>query len=365
MRIGIDCRLWKQSGVGRYTRNLVLNLQKIDKKNEYVLFVRSEDFEFIKKQIVNKKWRIKPVDVSWHSISEQIKFPFILNKEDLDLVHFPYVSVPIFYGRPFVVTIHDLIPMSFPTGKASTHSTPSYFVKFLSYRFIIRMASMNAKTIITPSNASKEEIINHLRVSNQKIQVIPEAADEKIPQLKSRILKEKYFLYVGNAYPHKNLDSLISAFNEFLKENKNIKLILVGKKDIFYQRLEENNQSRNIVFFGQATDEELGSLYSGAIALIQPSLMEGFGLPVLEAMANKCLVICSDIPSLREVAGEFAIYFNPKDVNDIVNNMQSALSDKINKEEIIQNAYERSKEFSWEKMARETLKVYESCFSLR
>ena len=131
MKIGIDIRLWNQTGVGRYIRNLVLNLAEIDKKNGYVLFARSEDFQSIKSEIKNPNWKLVKADIKWHSISEQINFPSILNKENLDLVHFPYFSVPIFYNKPYVLTIHDLIIDHFPTGKASTLFLPFYYFKII------------------------------------------------------------------------------------------------------------------------------------------------------------------------------------------------------------------------------------------
>src|ERR1035437_6996106 len=168
MRIGIDARLWEQTGVGRYIRNLVVNLQKIDKKNEYVLFVRKEDLESVKKEVKNLKWSIVKANIKWHSIAEQVELPLLLNKQKLDLVHFPYFSVPISYRKPYVVTIHDLIINHFSTGEASTLAYPLYVGKRLSYKFIVRQAARRAKRIIVPSSATKEEIIDHLRILAKK-----------------------------------------------------------------------------------------------------------------------------------------------------------------------------------------------------
>ena len=367
MRIGIDARLWSQTGVGRYIRNLVLNLQKIDLKNNYVLFVKSADFEDVKSQITNPKWKIIKSDINWHTVSEQVKFDLVLNKEKLDLVHFPYFSVPVLYNRPFVVTIHDLIINHFPTGKASTLAYPIYKTKLIAYKFIIKKAAQKAKKIITVSQATKEEIVDHLKIKENKIEVIYEAADLAINKQPSTISRKygKYFLYVGNAYPHKNLERLIHAFGKISKEQKELKLILVGKKDFFYQRLEKENKSDRVIFFGKATDNELSSLYSNAIALVAPSLMEGFGLPVLEAMSLKCLVIASNIPAFREIAQNEILYFNPKDVNDILSKLKDVIENESKyKIEKLNKAFEITKKFSWEKSAKETLKVYESCFSL-
>ncbi len=374
MKIGIDARLWDQTGVGRYIRNLVQNLLFIDKNNTYVLFVRKQDYENIKNSLFakasrdrqNPKWKIVIADIRWHSLSEQINFPKVLEKENLDLMHFPYFSLPIFYNKPYVVTIHDLIINHFPTGKASTLLPILYYLKLFSYKYIISKGAKNAKKIFTPSNATKEEIIDHLKVNENKITVTPEAADENFINHKSEIINKKYgkyFLYVGNAYPHKNLQNLLYAFKKTKEEIKDVKLILVGNKDYFYKKLEESasklNLEDDIIFYGLASDKDLSFLYKNAICLVMPSLMEGFGLPIVEAMVNKCLVVCSDIPSLREIAKGNAIYFSPKNELEISNALKKAYSKDFDKE-IIENAFKLSKEFSWEKMAKETLRVYES-----
>lgn len=380
MRIGIDARLWDESGVGRYIRNLVFQLQKIDKKNEYVLFVLDRDYDGVKLIVNSSQFTVRKINIRWHTIDEQIKLPSIFNKENLDLVHFPYFSVPIFYNKPFVVTIHDLILHHFPTGQASTLPSFVYWLKLFGYKFIMQLTVKNAQKILTVSNATKEEIIDHLNVSQGKIVVTYEGVDDKITNSKSQITNKsqntkyeipntKYFLYVGNAYPHKNLDRLVEAFAEIRNQKSEIKLILVGREDYFYKRLKEEVKKigleKQIVFYGFATDEELVNLYQNAQALIMPSLMEGFGLPVLEAMANKCLVLVSDIPAHREIAGDTAVYFDSKSIQDIAEKMKLISLNNLNHfSKNLEAGLERTKIFSWEKMAKETLFVYESCVSL-
>jgi glycosyltransferase involved in cell wall biosynthesis len=362
MRIGIDCRLWEQTGVGRYTKNIVLNLQKIDPKNQYVLFIRSEDYENIKKRITNPKWKIIKTDIKWHSFSEQLKLPTIIRREKLDLMHFPYFSVPIFYNRPFIVTIHDLIINHFSTGKASTLAYPLYLTKKEGYKFVIEQAVKNAKKIIVPSDATKQEIISHFKIAESKIDIIYEGSELTTQKSASEPkVSGKYFLYVGNAYPHKNLERLIQAFKKLANEEQDLKLILVGQKDYFYQRLESEHQSDRIIFYGKASDRELINLYDNAVGLVAPSLMEGFGLPVLEAMSLNCLVLASDIPAFKEIAGETAIYFNPQDEDDIYLKLKLVLENgEEYKAEKIEKAFKKSQQFSWEKAAAQTLNIYES-----
>ena len=385
MKIGIDCRLWNETGVGRYIRNLIGQLKVMDRRNTYTLFVLPEDEEGIKFAVRSSQFAVQLADIRWHSIEEQLKFPNILNKENLDLVHFPYFSVPIFYNRPFVVTIHDLIINHFSTGRASTLPFPIYSLKLFGYKFVMSQAVKKAKKIITVSNATKKEIIDHLGVSPQKVVVTYEGVDGKITSSKSQIpnkfqisnlptsLKlrgasktQKYFLYVGNAYPHKNLERLLKAFQML---NSDVSLVLVGKEDYFYKRLKSKVRdmklSEKVIFLENVTDSELSSLYRNAIALVVPSLMEGFGLPALEAMANKCLVLASDIPALREVCDDAAIYFDPYNPSDIAEKMRNICFNDLNHlSGEMEKGLKRIKLFSWEKMAKETLKIYESGISV-
>lgn len=373
MKIGIDVRLWDESGVGRYIRNLVLNLQEIDKKNDYVLFV-NESFEDGRGKMEEGRWKIVKTNIHWHTIEEQIKLPLIINREKLDLVHFPYFSVPVFYNKPFVVTIHDLIIDHFDTGEASKLFFPIYKIKRLGYKFVINQAIKNAQKIITVSQATKNEIIDHSNLNKDKIIVIYEGVDKKLINIKNKntLIKNPYFLYIGNAYPHKNLNRLIDAFAKVLNNNKStgLNLVLVGKEDYFYRKLrkrvKDEKLDSSIIFYGQASDQELANLYQNAKALIIPSLMEGFGLPLLEAMENECLILASEIPVFKEVCGDAALYFDPYNINNMVEKINKVYyKESINFGILIKNGLKIAKNFSWEKMAEETLKIYESSISLR
>jgi len=370
MKIGIDCRLWDETGVGRYIRNLVLNLQKLDKENEYILFVLSKNYKEINSQLSTPNFQLVVADIPWHSVKEQIKFPQILNRENLDLVHFPYFSVPIFYNKPFVVTIHDLILHHFPTGEASTLPLLFYKLKLLGYKFVFSKAAQKAKKIITVSNATKKEIIDHLGTEKEKIKVIYEGVDDELSNIKSQRSKidikyKNYFLYVGNAYPHKNLERLLEAFKLL---NSDANLVLVGKEDYFYKRLKKKARemgiSDRIVFLQNVSDQELVDLYRNALALVLPSLMEGFGLPALEAMANNCLVLASNISPLREVCSDAAIYLDPYNSKDIAEKMKEVCFNDLNHfSEKRDEGMERIELFSWRKMAKQTLAVYNQAAS--
>ena len=374
MRIGIDCRFWNETGVGRYIRNLVEQLQVIDKTNEYVLFVRSRDYARIKNQelrIKDYRWKVVKADIRWHSVEEQFRFPQILNRENLDLMHFPYFSVPLLYTKPFVITIHDLIINHFPTGQATTLPLPFYKLKYLGYQFVLQQAARRAKKILTVSNATKKEIIEHLNVPEKKIVVSYEGVDKRVLSNKNQksSLKETYFLYVGNAYPHKNLEFLLNGFKIFTDQQKNVRLVLVGKDDFFYKRLKEKvvamGLSNSVIFLQNVEDDELGNLYHHATAVVLPSLMEGFGLPAVEAMGAGSLVVASDIPAFREVCKDVALYFGSAKVNELVLQLQKiSTMPKGYFDKNIEAGYSLAKKYSWEKMAKETKSLYESCISL-
>ena len=369
MRIGIDCRFWSQTGVGRYTRNLVENLAKIDRANDYVLFVRSEDLSNVK-SVVSTQMSVVKADVPWHGIAEQLRFPKILNSENLDLVHFPYFSVPYFYKKPFVITVHDLIINRFNTGRASTLPYPLYFAKRVGYKAVLASALTRAKKIIVPSNSVRDDVLStYTKLPAEKVCVTYEGGFKSglKPKARSKVLVDgRYLIRVGNFYPHKNVERLLFAFRDFVYdsyENRDMKLVLVGKKDFFYNKIAKLianlNIGEHVVFFENIKDEALLSLYQNAVAVIIPSFMEGFSLTAVEGMSCGVPVIASDIATHREICGTAAIYCNPGDPSDIKHKINFVCSfTPSTREEIIEQGKKQSEKYSWEKMAKETLSIY-------
>lgn len=367
-RIGIDCRLWNETGVGRYIRNLVAQIAEIDKKNTYVLFLRRNEYDNI--PIPGENFEKRLADIHWHTFKEQISLSKILQKEHLDLMHFPYFSVPIFYNRKFIVTIHDLILNHFPTGKASTLPTFLYWVKQIAYRYIVYAALKNAEKILAVSFATAREIEDHYHISKQKIVITQEGVDVNLLYEKSKIsLKTPYFLYVGNAYPHKNLERLLLAFQEFSQHiDQEVYLYLVGKEDFFWKRVKQKVVdlclSDRVIFLQSIPDASLATYYTHALGIVLPSLMEGFGLPALEAMASNCLVIASKIPAFEEVCKDAAVYFDPLSIQSIAETLKKINDKQINIAEKKKKGLLYASKFSWKKMAKETIVIYESCVSI-
>jgi len=363
MRIGIDARLWDESGVGRYIRNVVRGLDVQLKNHELVIFLQKKSIDSM--QFKNPNIRLVQADVRWHSVSEQLLFKNIIEKENIDLMHFPYFSYPILYKKPFVVTIHDLIIDHFPTGKTSSLPLPLYYLKRIGYSKIVRSAVMNAGKIIVPSEDTKKEIIKHYNAKSSQIKVIYEGFDPLIQRnhQKLELVSKNYILYVGNAYPHKNLGNLIKAFQK-IREVHDIELVMIGRRDFFYDRLSANSFN-GVHFLHNVDDSLLFEYYKNAICTVVPSFMEGFGLPLLEALSLSCPVASSNTSSLTEVGGDACLYFNPKNVDEIAEKVNRLVSDSALRERLIIRGLKQSRKFSWEDCVRQTIDIYESSNSIR
>ena len=364
MNIGIDARLWYGSGVGRYIRNLVKGLdEKKIKDHSFTIFLNPKAYSSV--NFLSPNFKKIESDVKWHTISEQWNFKRELDKHNFDLVHFPYFSYPIFYKKPFVITIHDLIIDHYPTGISSSLPLPLYYAKYFAYKKIIATSVKNAERIIVPSIATKNELMSHYKAKTDNVEVIYEGFDPLISEnsVKEVLVSKNYILYVGNAYPHKNLKNLFEAF-KIVRKKIDIDLVLIGRKDFFYDRLEKKVHE-GTHFLHSVDDSTLFAYYTNAKLLVVPSLMEGFGLPLLEGMSLSCPVACSKTEALIEIGGDACSYFNPEDVGEMANALSLVLTDSAMREDLIKKGKKRVNNFSWKKCVDQTLKIYESCNSIR
>lgn len=370
MRIGIDARFYGSlgKGLGRYTQKLIENLEKTDLQNQYFVFLRKENFD--EYQPKNSNFQKVMADYKWYTFSEQINMPAILNKYKLDLVHFPHFNIPIFYRKKFIITIHDLILIHFPTIRGTTLNPFYYWIKFLTYRIIIRHAIKRSEKIITVSNFTKKDILENYKIPSDKISVTYESSDE-IPTGYGSFEKEKilqkygiikpYILYVGNAYPHKNLEALVLAFAD-IPVQKKLRLVLVGKEDYFYKELKKKiakEKISNIVFTNFVSDEELDEIYKNSLFYIFPSLYEGFGLPPIEAMRRGIPVASSDHECMKEVLENSACFFDARKKENIREAIESLSENKGLRDELTRRGLEQARKFSWKEMAEKTLDEYQ------
>ena len=361
-KIGIDARLINETGVGVYIRNLLNNLGRLPTSDiEFYVYVKSHnDFN---SQISNFKSHI--ANFQWHSFSEQIGFLHQLYRDDLDLMHFTYFSYPLLYRRPFIITIHDLTPLLFATGKASTHNKIIYSIKRLAAQALIKNAFHASEIIITPTTSVKNLITeSYGKDGAHKISVTHEGLNEELLSIKenrklSKRFDKPFFMYVGNFYPHKNIENLIRAF---AKTKIKAQLILIGPNDYFAARslqlINQLKQTRRIVLYSNPKLEDLVFFYKHAQALLHPSLAEGFGLPLLEASYFKCPIIASDIAIFHEVLENNYLAFNPHSIEDIAHKIEYFFTHKNNSTSLYLPQKTIENKFSFQKMAQETLKIY-------
>ncbi|PIU03177.1 hypothetical protein COT44_04765 [Candidatus Shapirobacteria bacterium CG08_land_8_20_14_0_20_39_18] len=368
MKIGIDISqlAYPGTGVATYTENLVNNLLNIDKENEYVLFYSSLRIE-------NKRLKIE--NIKHRSNIKNFRFPPIF----LELIWNKFHILPIetFTGKldlfhtsdwleppakcPKVTTIHDLTVLKYP----ETFVPRGGHDIVANQKRKLDLVKKESKIIIAVSENTKKDIVELLGIPESRIKVIYEAADEiynpstplKVNKIKKKYgIEGKYILAVGTREPRKNLARVIEAHSRLTRSNL-VTLVIAGKYGWGSEK--SNIKDKKLKILGFVLKEDLALLYSGAECFVYPPLYEGFGLPVLEAMASGCPVVTSNVSSLAEIAGKAAILVNPENVEEIVQGIEKAIK---NKEEMTKKGLIRAKEFSWEKTARETLKIYDEVF---
>lgn len=362
LRIVIDGRMICESGIGRYIRNLVKELQIIDQENEYFILHLKRDYDTT---VYRNNFQKVLADFHWYGVNEQIKMPKLLEGLKPDLVHFPHFNVPLLYNGKFVVTIHDLIHQHFQMKRSTTLNPLFYQIKQLGYKKIFKSAAEKSEKILVPSNYVKDLLVNEWRMDQDKVSVTYEAVDDEIIAIAKKVSQKKfdspYIFYVGNAHPHKNVESLIKVFLTIKKNCPNLKLVLAGHDHYFWQRIKKEFRHEDIKYIGYISDEELVSFYKNAKVFVMPSLEEGFGIPILEAFACACPVVASDAGSLPEIGGDSCLFFNPKDLDDMAKKITQLLDNKKLQEKLVEKGLKRYKEFSWRKLAKETLEVYRQC----
>jgi glycosyltransferase involved in cell wall biosynthesis len=356
-KIGIDARLYSQTGVGVYLKNLLYYLEKTEIKNElYYVYLMSEDYQrltFKNKQIIKRQ-----ANYRWHRIEEQVGFALKLYFDNLDLMHFTYFSYPVFYFKKFVSTVHDVTLLLFMTGKASTKNKFVYKIKHFIFEKVLNQQVSHSIKIITPSETVKNQLVKIYgpKIAG-KIKPLYEGINYQVMAGEENKKLEKqfdnFFIYVGNFYPHKNVEKLIESFKTI---DKKYQLILLGPDDYFSDRIaQEINDLKlnNIFLFKNPSLSDLIFFYRNALALVHPSLSEGFGLPLIEAAYFNLPVIASDIQVFKELLGNNYLSFNPNDVDDMSNKIKKFLVEKphFDYKDLI-------KKYSFKKMTSETVKIY-------
>jgi glycosyltransferase involved in cell wall biosynthesis len=337
-------------------------LQDIDTYHRYTILVQpDDDWKFR-----SKNFRSVPCPYPQFSFSplDQFLFAWQLYRLKPDLVHFTMTQQPLFYFGNIVTTTHDLTMFNFVRRGATP--LPLFKLKMGLYGFLFRWSHMKSKKILVPSKFVAEDLGNYQPSTRKKTVVTYEAGTlprvEKPMQPKQVSKKDTFIMYLGTAFPHKNLPRLLDAFDILHAERPNLKLVLVGKKEIHYKELEQNARkhpsAKNIIITGFLPDAEAKWLYQHTEAYVFPSLSEGFGLPALEAMANGAAVVSSDATCLPELYEDAAHYFNPQSPKDMADKISEVLDNPRLRKRLIENGKIQPGKFSWHRMAEETLMVY-------
>ena len=375
MRIGIDIRSLQNDsqlrGIGTYTRCLIQSLLSLDKENEYVLFAfRNRPLPDLLEETAGKK--VKVSRLTWRKkrfvwLSGQVLFPYAAKKEGLDVFYSPEYIVPVLGRVKKAITVHDFINIEYPLyRKRSGALRRLYF--YLKDKTLHR-----ADRIISVSHYTKGRIKELCGIKEERITVIYEAARDCFRPLDDRDLfprvekkygiEGRFFFYAGAIDYHKNIDGLVRAFSRI--KDKETALVLAGvKNDPFYfghiqGLIERLNLRGRVLLLGYIPQEDLVSLYNMALAVVSVSFCEGFGLPTLEAMACAKAVIASGNTSMAEIVGDCGILVDPYNIEEITAAMDKVLGDESFRNSLAEKGFLRSKEFSWEKAARQMIGVWE------
>ena len=380
MRIALDARAAshpQRGGFKTYTEGLIQGLAEVDGSNQYVLYVDRDyhpGFPLPKNfdvKVVSSKPRL--IGAGWR---EQVALPRLLRRGKYDLAHFPCNTAPMHYSIPFVVTIHDLIPVLYsPRVLSSLHRTDLHqFCIKMYVRALIGVAARQARRVITVSQASRQDLIERYHIIPEKILVVPQAPGVAFkphePSQARQIvasefgIREEYLLALGSADPRKNVTAVIQVYADLpsaLREK--YRLVLVLAHATLRERIRSLIAVKGLVdrVTVLVNPPELVGLYNAATVFVFPSLYEGFGMPVLEAMACGTPVVASNCSSIPEVVGEAALLVDPTQSAKIAEAVQKILADDVLRMELRDRGLRRAAQFSWERTARETLRVYESC----
>jgi glycosyltransferase involved in cell wall biosynthesis len=357
MKIAIDARFYggEHTGLGRYTTNVMRYLPKYFKGETLKVLLRDAEYANFPG---GKNIQKIHAEIPHYSLAEQVKLPGLLNSIGTDLLYTFHFNTPILSTVPTIVTVHDLIKSHFTGSDTTTRAPWLYQLKRAGYNQVIKHTLTHALDVIVPSNTVKNNILATFpTVKPELIHPIPEAPDEIFrsasPRSTIHDLPSKYVLFVGNAYPHKNLGVLLDAMQSF----PDLSLVIVAKSTPFLERTLLAHPATHVQVLSNLADAELVSVYQHAVMLVTPSLMEGYGLVGLEALMVGTPVVASNIPVYREVYGDRVVYFDPHSASDLVRAISHTSS-------LLPNTkYEFSR--TWDDVAKSIAEViYAGCASL-
>lgn len=334
----------KRTGVENYSYFLINELLKLDSDN--IVLISPNKL----------KLDVKQINIPFKRLWTQIRLSWeIIKNKKIQNLFIPSHLMPIFYPKNTIITIHDLAFKRYPKSYS--------FLNRIYLNWGAKFAVKHAKSIICPSKITKNDLIKFYKADKEKIHVIPLGFNKINKNNKSNILKtyklqnKKYFLYIGRIEEKKNLKILIEVFNELIKSEKNINLVLAGKIGLNGEKILSNIKQKNIIHTGYISESDKEELLKNAFAFVFPSLFEGFGLPILEAMQANLPIIASNIPSSIEILKKNALFFNINDKKKLQENIVLLLNNPNLIKKLTQNHSNTLKKYSWKNTAKQTLNI--------
>lgn len=379
MRIGIEAqRLFRshKHGMDRVALELILNLQIIDKVNDYFIFVKPDQDNTVIQPTAN--FKIVEIPGGSYPLWEQFKLSKVAKAYQCDLLHCTSNTAPYFTKTPLITTLHDIIYMEGSWIKLLLNKA-SLYQKFgnLYRRIIVAKIVKNSSRLITVSNFENKNITRFFKLKNKSVQTIYNGVNENfttkmdenhLSRVKTAYkLPEDYLLHIANKDPRKNTKGVLIAFNTFLKQaTVSYKLVILGYKEadlkIILNEIDATQLRQHIILTGYVSNQDLPAIYYLSKLFLFPSFREGFGIPIVEAMACGVPVITANTSSMPEVAGNAAHIIDPNKPEEICNGMIKITSDAEYKNELIQKGLLQSKKFSWNHMAIQVLEQYNQLF---
>ncbi len=346
-----------QSSTGRYIEELISHLDDIDRDHRYILVVYPEEMNHYQPKHDNVS--VVATDFRHYTFGEQIGFNHFLRSLKPDLVHFYMPQQPLLYTRPSITTVHDL---NLVRVTANDMNPVELVIKRTIFQHFLKIVARRSKHIITPTQYTKDDLVQYASISPNKVTVTYEGVIklgeyEPVPKYKDK----KFLVYLGRAEPYKNNRRMIEAHQRLLTLYPDLRLVIIGAIDELRQadmQWVRDNKYKNVDFAGFLSDEQAAWLYQHCQAFVQPSMMEGFGLPVLEAMAQGAPIVCSNATCCPEVYGDAAHYFDPTSVDDIERAINDVLVDEKLRKKLIEHGARQIKKYSWLRMAEQTLQIY-------
>lgn len=356
MHIAIDAR-FLNSGTGTYGVKLLEYLQKIDTTNHYSVIVKTKDADYWRP--IGSNFSVVPVPYPYYSFAEQVGFWLFLRKLQPDLVHFAMPQQPLLYRGKSVTTMHD---MTLLNTYNSDKNWLIFHAKQLVGKFVFKRIAKTTSHMIAISKNTAREYQEFSHISDDKLSVIYEAGEAHVGNLEPYAVPfTEFIMYVGQQPDYKNLRRLAEAHQLLLEKHPNLGLVFVGRmnKDTEINKSHyEKLRYKNIHFTGFIPDAQRDWLFTQARAYVFPSLMEGFGLPPLEAMAYGTPVVSSNASCLPEILGDAAEYFDPFDVKAMAASIEKVISDTDLRFGMTARGHAQVAKYSWERMANETHAIY-------